>query len=111
MKKILALILAAALALSLVACGSDGTGDSNTPGGENTLPPATDKSVDNTKVIEETKYYQLGDTVSTDIFEFTLDRADLAKGAHISCNYLYCKKLRPGIGRSRWGFKPHFYYR
>ena len=78
MKKILALILAAALALSLVACGSDGTGDSNTPGGENTLPPATDKSVDNTKVIEETKYYQLGDTVSTDIFEFTLDRADLA---------------------------------
>ena len=51
MKKILALILAAALALSLVACGSDGTGDSNTPGGENTLPPATDKSVDNTKVI------------------------------------------------------------
>ena len=31
MKKLLALILAAALALSLVACGGDGTGDNNTP--------------------------------------------------------------------------------
>ena len=31
MKKLLALILAAALALSLVACGGGGTGDNNTP--------------------------------------------------------------------------------
>ena len=33
MKKLLALMLAAALALSLVACGGGGTGDNNTSGG------------------------------------------------------------------------------
>ena len=33
MKKLLALILAAALALSLVACGGGGVGDTNTPSG------------------------------------------------------------------------------
>ena len=37
MKKLLALMLAAALALSMVACGGDsGTGDINTPNGSGT---------------------------------------------------------------------------
>ena len=39
MKKLLALMLAAALALSLVACGGDGeAGDNNTPGGGDNTP-------------------------------------------------------------------------
>lgn len=72
MKKLLALILATALALSLVACGGGGndTGGSSTSGSENSSLQATSKSTDNEK--EETQYYQLGDTVSTDILDFTL---------------------------------------
>jgi hypothetical protein len=39
MKKLLALMLAAALALSLVACGGgNGAGDTNTPSGNKSLP-------------------------------------------------------------------------
>ena len=48
MKKIICLVLILALALPICACGNSET------------------------------YYQLGETVSTDIFEFTLDEADLA---------------------------------
>ncbi|MBD5162439.1 MAG: hypothetical protein HDT14_10595 [Oscillibacter sp.] len=44
MKRLLALTLAAALALSLVACGgSGGTGDNSTPGGGNGDTTSTDK--------------------------------------------------------------------
>ena len=75
MKKLLALILTAALALSLVACGGGGgTGDTtstNTPsGGEDSTPTDEQRQ-------EDVQYFQLGDTVSTDIFEFTLDTAAL----------------------------------
>lgn len=57
-KKLAALLLTAALALSLAAC-DDGS-ESSSPGA-----PSADT-------------YKLGDTVSTDIFEFTLDTAELA---------------------------------
>ena len=42
MKKLLALILTAALTLSLVACGGGGTGDTNTPSGGNGGATSTD---------------------------------------------------------------------
>ena len=81
MKKMLLLVLAAALMLSLAACGggektditsdSDVTSETNTP--SNSENPAT---ADPTET--ETQYYQIGDTVSTDIIEFTLDEAELA---------------------------------
>ena len=58
MKKLAALLLTAALSLSLAACGD----------GSETASPG-DHGNDT---------YKLGDTVSTDIFEFTLDTAELA---------------------------------
>ena len=83
MKKLLALMLAAALALSLMACGGGGgTGDTNTPSTESENTPSTDTpsgGEDSTPTDEQRQedgqYFQLGDTVSTDIFEFTLDTA------------------------------------
>ena len=85
MKRLLALMLAAVLALSLVACGGGGgVGDNNTPSTGNGDVTNTDTSSggeDSTPTDEEpqedTQYYQLGDTVSTDIFEFTLDTATM----------------------------------
>ena len=60
MKKLLALMLAAALALSLVACGGGGAEDNNTTpsGGEDSTP--------------ENEAFHLGDTVTTDDIELTL---------------------------------------
>ena len=80
MKKLLALILAAALALSLVACGGGGgTGDTNTPstpsGGGDSIPEDTGEPAD---YVEDDTRYQLGDTVSTDILELTVKKASLA---------------------------------
>ena len=75
MKKRLSLILATVLILSLVACGSD-NGSNETPGNSvnATLPETSNSTVEPE---EETQYYQLGDTVSTDIIEFTLDEASM----------------------------------
>lgn len=96
MKKLLALILTAALALSLVACGSNsGAEDTKTPSAENTSAPVsvedntpeeTSEPVgteDNTPeetsepAVKKNTYYQLGDTVSTDIIELTVKKASL----------------------------------
>lgn len=82
MKKLLALMLATALALSLAACGGDsGAGDNNTPstgngdttstdtpsgGGEdNSTPPANDGTTNDAQTLS------FGDTVTTEHFEFT----------------------------------------
>lgn len=77
MKKLLALILAAALALSLVACGGDsGAGDTNTPSTGNGDTTSTDTpsggGEDNTS--PEIQELALGDTISTDNWEFTLTK-------------------------------------
>ena len=57
MKKILPLILAAALMLSLAACGGE---------------------TENSDNDADTQYYNIGDTVSTDIVDFTLNNCDLS---------------------------------
>jgi len=56
MKKLLALMLAAALALSLVACGGDsGAGDNNTPsGGEDSAPGETTMTKEEMLEVAET---------------------------------------------------------
>ena len=66
MKKALSLILALVMCLSLCACG----GGNDTP--ETTKAPTTEANTPS-----ET-YYQIGDTVSTNLFSFTLDAATLA---------------------------------
>ena len=81
MKKLLALMLSAVLMVSLAACGggektdipsdNDVTLEVSTP--SHSENPATTDPTDT-----ETQYYQIGDTVSTDIVEFTLDEAELA---------------------------------
>lgn len=63
MKKTIALILVAVLCFSFAACGK--------PGGNTT-------------------YYKLGDTVSSDILEFTLDKATLAIALNNVINNDYC---------------------
>ena len=64
MKKLLALILAAVLALSLVACGGgSGAGDDNTPSGGNNSEPTTDEldrnDTSNYVGVWETEHYRL----------------------------------------------------
>lgn len=94
MKKLLALILAAALALSMTACGGkSGAEDTKTPRSENedveniSAPEETSEPIgaeDNTPeetsepAVKKDTYYQLGDTVSTDIIELTVKKASLS---------------------------------
>ena len=64
MKKLLALMLAAVLAFSLVACGGDsGAGDTNTPSGGNNSEPTTDEldrnETSNYVGVWETEHYRL----------------------------------------------------
>lgn len=87
MKKLLALMLAAALALSLAACGGDsGAGDTNTPGTGNGDTTGTDApsggggdstSDENT----EPEYLQIGDTFKDEHVEITL--TDFEFGAYL----------------------------
>ena len=65
MKKTLAFILAATLMLSLAACGGENENSNND----------ADKSAENDV---DTQYYNIGDTVSTDIVDFTLNNCDLS---------------------------------
>ncbi len=70
MKKILALLLVALMLMGLCACGNRAQeGEQSAQG--------TD-----TSKIEDSKTYKLGDTVSTDIIDFTLDRAELGIYLH-----------------------------
>lgn len=76
MKKLLALMLAAALALSLAACGgSGGTGDTGTPDGDNATPD-TQETQDTQQDIQqesESMIYEFGDPVTSPsgMFVFT----------------------------------------
>lgn len=58
MKRIIALLMALVMCLSLCACGG-------------TIPTQTDN-------LNAETYYNIGDTISTDLFSFTLDAAALA---------------------------------
>lgn len=68
MKKMFTLLLASAMALSLTACGD---------GGEPTPFSGADPSPSESVSPAPAAGSQLGETVSTDLAEFTLDRADL----------------------------------
>lgn len=62
MKKIIAFLLVTLMCLSFAACGSEQSNNSN--------------EQETTEAKESVTYYKLGDTVSTDIFEFTLNSAE-----------------------------------
>lgn len=102
MKKLLALILAATLALSLVACGGDsGAGDNNTPstssGGESNTPPTstttqpdnnvspsepteiTPDSTEEPSVSVEATNVAFGETISLDFVEMTFEESGVAE--------------------------------
>lgn len=106
MKKLFALMLAAALALSLAACGGGGAEDTNTSGAGNGDTTSTDTpsggGEDDSAPTEEepqekVEYYKIGDTVSTDIIEFTLDEAELAIALSntVDENYFLPKEYDP----------------
>ena len=92
MKKRLTLTLALALILSLTACGGGKTGD-----GTNSDTPGGGESSISKDVQEEVQYYKVGDTVSTDIFEFTLEDANLALALNngLDENYFTAKEYDP----------------
>lgn len=87
MKKFLALMLAAVMALSLVACGSTGTGDTNTPtdtpsaGNEDATSTDTPGNEEDSNI----NTYTVGDTVESTNYSFTL------KGATFTRNILVCR--------------------
>lgn len=88
MKKWLAFIMAMIFVLNLAACGSgekpdaapgsDTTTETNAPTDADTPSADADDADTEENTGTETQSYQLGDTVSTDIFEFTLDTAAFA---------------------------------
>ncbi len=99
MKKLLTLILAAALALSLVACGGDsGARDTNTPstgnedttstdtpsgGGEDNTPPVNEETIPPEEPAEtpsevEPTNIAIGETVSLDFVEMTFEEFGIA---------------------------------
>lgn len=65
MKKLIALFLAMVMCLSLAACGNKQINSGNSQTDDGTAAPN-----------DNIQYYKLGDTVSTDIFEFTLNAAE-----------------------------------
>ena len=80
MKKLLALILAAALALSLVACGGDnGAGDTNTPStgnGDTTSADTTSGGNNEQGNNSANTQYAIGDTFGTDTIECVITAAN-----------------------------------
>lgn len=79
MKRLIALILAAALALSLVACGGDGADHTTTGENEPSSDPSNTDYIDDTESTnpsndnENETYWEVGDTITLDSVEFTLD--------------------------------------
>ena len=67
MRKIIALLLAGCMLFSLAACG-----------GTQTEQASASSDGDTPSEVSEEQYAAVGDTVSTDIFSFTLDSAALA---------------------------------
>ncbi len=92
MKKIFALILAVALVLSLTACGGGGggAGDTNTPSGGNGDTTSTDTpsggedSTLQSETSTQPEMKELGETITTENFEFTLKQAIF--GTNLYCN-------------------------
>ena len=79
MKKFIA-VLVTGLAISLVACSNnssnnEGSVQSSQSEERNTEESSTEESVTEPESQEEIKYYKVGDTVSTDLIEFSLDKA------------------------------------
>ena len=93
MKKLLALMLTAALALSLAACGGDsGAGDTNTPstpsGGNGDTTSTDTPSVGGDSTSEETSKPQslkVGDTYTGNKFEITLTNVEFADKLNTDC--------------------------
>jgi len=88
MKKILALMLAAALALSLVACGGgSGAGDNKTPSTGNGDTTSTDTTSTDTPSTDTPSIHKVGDTVESELelYRFTL------KDATFTRNILVCR--------------------
>ena len=82
MKRLLALLLAAILALSLVACG----GDNNSSTSEENGSEDSSNSSSNTET--EYKTIQLNETVTTENFDFTLTSVEFAeKSSEITTSY------------------------
>ena len=73
MKRLTALLLAAVLALSLVACG----GDNNSSTSEENGSEDSSNSSSNTET--EYKTIQLNETVTTENFDFTLTSVEFAE--------------------------------
>jgi hypothetical protein len=100
MKKLLALILAAALALSLVACGGDsGVEDNNKPSGGNGDTTSTDTPSDGGEnstpdETSEPKSLMIGDTAATEKTEFVLQEFEFTNGLYNNSNDL-AKHLTP----------------
>ena len=86
MKRLIALILAAALALSLAACGGSG----NSGNSEENSNSENDVNTSITNEDDATKY-SLGETVSTDIIDFTLDDCQLAIYANATTGASFLK--------------------
>lgn len=98
MKKLLALMLAAALALSLVACGGDsGAGDNNTPSGGNGDTTSTDTPSgggedDETEKPTMTKEEMLGIATELDAIELDstlIDNMAKANSTYVGNTYTF----------------------
>ena len=81
MKKFIA-VLVTGLAISLVACSNnsssiEGSVQSTQSEESNTEESSTEESVTEPESQEEIEYHKFGDTVSTDLIEFSLDRASV----------------------------------
>ena len=81
MKKLLALILAAALALSLVACGGDsGAGDNNTPSTGNVTPSGTSEPQEENNTMSKDELLETAETVNAlDLYNAVNDNKAAAK--------------------------------
>lgn len=104
MKKILAFILAAALALSMTACGGKSNAEdtkttpsveneatTNADGGEDSASEETSEPEETPEPEDDVVSYQLDDTVSSDILDFSLKKASLGY-------YAVGPKIRIGAG-------------
>ncbi len=86
MKKLLLMLLALTMCVSMCACGGD-KNKSDASASESTSENSNEES----RISEpEVTYYYIGDTVSTDIVEFTLDDAAFAIALNNNSGDNYC---------------------